>query len=100
MKIVSAWLLFAVLILGVKLFTYEYHLADDPTCGIAARSRPSFTNHQLLSQSDVVLFSTENDYPGSALYQAMVSWGYIGVLVAGPVILYWRRKRHSLKSAV
>ena len=88
MKIARIWIPAAVLAMGLKLFTYEYYLADDPTCGIAARIRPSLGNDQLLQSSDIVLLSDENDFPGSGLYKAIVGWGYLAVLAAGPVLFY------------
>ncbi|MCC6366546.1 MAG: hypothetical protein IT165_23760 [Bryobacterales bacterium] len=95
MRLAHIWLLAAVAALALKLFTYEYYLADDPTCGIAARLRPSMVSHQLLHRGDLVLLSDENRFLGAWLYEAMVNWGYLAVIAAGPICWYARKQRGS-----
>jgi hypothetical protein len=96
MKIASVWILAFVLAGALKLFTYEYYLRDDPTCGIAARSHPSLVSHQVLQASDLVLFSDENDFPGSRIYQVVVGWGYL-VVLAGGLFVFYLRNAHPRK---
>jgi hypothetical protein len=95
MRLFWGWSITAVLAVALKLFTYEYSLSDDPTCGIAARSSPSLVNLQRLNRGDLVLLTDENDFPGSGVYQALVSWGYLVILIAGPVIYFARRRRRA-----
>lgn len=92
MRLFWVWGIAAVLAVALKFFTYEFSLSDDPTCGIAARWRPSLVNLQRLTRGDLVLLTDENDFPGSGIYRALVSWGYLVILVAGPAI-YLARKR-------
>ncbi len=95
MRILWAWGFAAGLAVALKLFTYQYSLSDDPTCGLAARLRPSLVNQQRLNKSDFVILTDENDFPGSGIYQALVNWGYLAVLASGPIIYFTRkRKQH------
>lgn len=95
MRFKRIWLVAAGAVLALKLFTYEYYLADDPTCGIAARLRPSMVSHQLLRRGDPVLLSDENRFLGAWLYEGMVNWGYVAVLAAGPICWFVRKQRGS-----
>jgi hypothetical protein len=82
--------------LAVKLFTYEFHLADDPTCGVALRLRPGWSNLARAASParTRVLLEDENDFIGSGLYRGLVGWGFV-VPLAGLALVSvaaWRAR--------
>jgi hypothetical protein len=88
----GVWALIATLAVALKLFTYEFHLPDDPTGGVALRSSPGWVSRQLLQPGDGVVLSDENEFVGAGLYRAAVNWGYLGVLAVGPLLLLRMRR--------
>ena len=71
--------LFCLLPLGLKLFTVEVRLAEDPTKGVALRSAPSLASSEVLSLEEFdrqmfLLGPGENGFPGKSLYRALVRW--------------------------
>jgi len=79
--------LLAVAVIFLKLFTYEYYLSDDATCGIAFRSIPALKGWQLLRKDDFVLLADENSFRGEGFYRHTVTWGWIALSVAAWIIL-------------
>lgn len=75
------------LALGLRVFSHKFHLADDPTCGIALRSSPSMARAQVLAPGDRVLLSDENSFPGEGLYRALAGWGWLALAAAS--LLSW-----------
>lgn len=96
------WGFAALVAILMKLFTYEFFLRDDQTCGIAIRSSPSLVSHQVLERSptgtDFVLLQDEKEFAGSELYRALVSWGWIALLVTWPVLLLVGHRLKQLQS--
>jgi hypothetical protein len=89
----------AVLALLLKLFTYEFLLRDDPTVGVALRGVPSFASRQIVKHSpspDVILVQSENDFLGSRLYESLVQWGWIVLVIAGIAVLLISRRNKPL----
>lgn len=95
LALISGWLI------AIKLFTYEFYLADDPTAGVALRPVPSLTSRAELGRSaafgpDRVLITDENAFLGQGLYRIFVRIGWIAfplstlLCVAG-----WSRVRRS-----
>jgi len=85
-----------VLMLLLKLFTYEFSLRDDPTVGVALRATPSFVSRSVLQHSPsahAVLIQDENDFPAGGIYRALVSWGWIAVFIAGLCVFLVPRRR-------
>lgn len=92
-----------LLLLALKLFTYEFYLPDDPTTGIALRSEPMLESHMPLHSSagmhsDIVLLQDENDFIGADLYRFTVRIGWlltplVTVLAAGALL--FRHPRQS-----
>lgn len=83
MKVLGAILIaISLSMIAVKLFTYEFFLRDDPTCGIALRGDPALTSHAPLrilpsGRTDRVLIQDENDYLGGSAYRFVVGVGWI-----------------------
>lgn len=76
----------SLLLVTVKLFTYEFYLPDDPTCGIALRTEPMLESKIPLRQvsgmrPDTVLLQDENDFVGAALYGFTVHAGWMLALL-------------------
>jgi hypothetical protein len=71
----------SLLAAGIKLFTFEAILKDDPTVSLVLRPTPSFENRHFLDDSSqlagaLVLAEDENSFLGSGLYDWLVSVGW------------------------
>lgn len=82
----------SLMMIAVKLFTYEFFLPDDPTCGIALRRTPALISYAPLRASpsgpmDRILIQDENDYLGGVVYRFIVDLGWILVPVLSIVAL-------------
>jgi hypothetical protein len=71
----------SLLALGLKFFTFEVMLKDDPTVSLVLRSNPSLENRAFLDDSSqlagaVVLAEDENSFVGEGLYGWVVSMGW------------------------
>jgi hypothetical protein len=89
----------AVLALLLKLFTYEFLLRDDATVGVALRSVPSLVSRQIVEHSPrphLILVQSENDFLGSGLYESLVHWGWIVLVIAGIAMLLISRRNRPL----
>ena len=76
----------AVLAVLLKLFTYEFLLRDDATVGVALRGVPSLVSRQIVAHSPsahLILVQSENDFLGSGLYEGLVHWGWIVLVIVG-----------------
>lgn len=92
----------SLLLLIVRLFTYEFSLADDPTSGLALRPWPGLSNRRVLHSSaelrgSWILAQDENELLGSGLYRFTVSVGWLGapLLAAALLLLAHRRAPQS-----
>jgi cbb3-type cytochrome oxidase subunit 3 len=95
--------------IALKLFTYEFHLADDPTTGVALRATPSLSSSGLLGRSasfgpDRVLLSDENGFLGEGLYRFFVQVGWMAFPLAALGCALWmlsarRRERRAYSGA-
>jgi hypothetical protein len=100
----AAWVSWGVIValaLALKLFTFEYFLADDPTSGIAVRPAPSLQSRQMLQHSPPygrIITETENDFLGASAYRFMTTWGWLAVVLIGPA-LYVIARRSPRRSA-
>jgi hypothetical protein len=88
----------SLLAVVLKLFTYEYFFADDPTCGVALRAQPGLDNRRQFQSDDdlggdVILVSDENDFPGGGAYRFIVSGGWLGLAVLTSGVLVATRRR-------
>lgn len=91
-----------LLAVGLKLFTYEYAYADDPTSGIALRSAPGLESYrQVQREADFgrapILIADENDFPGRGVYRAVVQGGWLilSMLAVAVVATRGRDRRHQ-----
>jgi hypothetical protein len=94
------WLGGAIAVLAVllKLFTYEFALRDDATVGVALRSVPSLASRQIVAHSPsahLILVQSENDFMGSGLYEGLVHWGWIVLVIAGTAVLLVSRRNKT-----
>ena len=94
------WLGGAIAVLAVllKLFTYEFALRDDATVGVALRSVPSLASRQIVAHSPsahLILVQSENDFLGSGLYEGLVHWGWIVLVIAGTAVLLVSRRNKT-----
>lgn len=107
MKTLRAGLVLLVaLAVGLKLFTYEYFFADDPTVGIALRSVPGLESRRQISPTTEkwrdhhVLIADENDFPGSGIYRFIVQIGWVvglsALAIAGFMAAKQQRRRSGL----
>ncbi|ADO75681.1 hypothetical protein [Stigmatella aurantiaca] len=102
MKIVRIALIFmGLMAVGIKLFTYEYFYADDPTSGIALRATPGLESRRRIQsqpgfERDRILIADENSFPGIGLYRSIVRGGWFVLpTLAGIVWVATRlRERH------
>ena len=98
-------LLFALVIsslplLAVKLFTYEFYLLDDPTCGIALRAEPMLESRMPLHRApgmhtDYILVQDENEFIGAGIYRFTVQIGWILVPLSAVVVAALLRRCHG-----
>ena len=90
----------ALLLLSLRLFTYEFSLADDPTCGIALRPWPSLRNRCVLRSSaelrgSVVLVQDELRPLGVDLYHLLLRADWLAVAVLALSLGWTLRRRRS-----
>ncbi len=97
----AGWGLAVIVAMLLKLFTYEFYLADDPTCGVAIRSSASLVSKQLLQQSgverDYILLQDENGFLGEGLYRSIVGWGWIAFPVVLALFMIARRVKYIFR---
>lgn len=84
----------------LKLFTFEFYFADDPTSGVALRMVPRLENRQRVSDSKLlkgrILVEDENGFLGEGLYRGVVGWAWLPlVLCAGLAIFVSRKTRRA-----
>jgi hypothetical protein len=89
-----------LLAVGLKLFTYEFFYADDPTAGLALRASPGLESRRRLQREeelgrDAVLLSDENDFPGSGIYRFIAWGGWLGLPVLAVAVLVATRRREG-----
>lgn len=86
-----SWGVVTLIAVMIKLFTYEFYLEDDPTSGIALRDFPALVSRQILvetlSDSDYILVQDENSFIGEGLYRALITWGWITLLIVWFLLL-------------
>ncbi len=72
-----------VLAVGLKLFSAELHLSDDPTVGVVLRSTPSLVSRVVDKGPGIapphtfLMGPDENSYFGQEFYRPVVRWGWI-----------------------
>src|SRR4029079_8869558 len=89
----------AVCAVSLKLFTFEFYLADDPTCGVAMRMSPGLETRRLVKDSselkNKILLEDENDFRGSTLYRHITTWAWLP-LILGAAGLWILRRRPTI----
>jgi hypothetical protein len=68
----------------LRVFTFEYALADDPTCGVAAALDAALRAPAvvLARSPDGVVWSGEDGYPVMGIYRALRGGGWLLVVLA------------------
>jgi hypothetical protein len=87
-----------LLAVGLKLFTYEYFYADDPTSGLALRASPGLESRRRIQREadlggDRVLVADENGFVGEGAYRLIVRGGWLGLPVLAVAVLVATRRR-------
>lgn len=85
----------ALCVILLKLFTFEFYYADDPTCGVALRLRPGWESRiRVTEQTQLkarILVEDENDFRGRWVYQLLTGWAGLSLVIGAGALLLRQR---------